>query len=415
MRKKLPPARPQPSLVGDVTSRLTTADLPPGLVNPGSPRWDDPSLRRLVVAMEVASSIPEFWKALRTFLDTAFPNHHSATLFLDAKERNPGALTLHSSISRRPADWWKVRARLSPTHAWLDEHPGVKLYSLDDIFPDKDALRRTEFYRQVLIPEGWDKLLGLTLWEKGERKSILCLRRASAQPQFTIEEKELLLDLHPVLDRNLRRLEKDEEEVIARNSLQQFINLLPQGVLLVNARHELVFANHEAFDACAAWNHGGNAARRYNGRAVFAVPEAFLACYHELMERHYASALTDPETHHAPERRRITHPSQPHLQADISLFSLDDPLLSRPYLFAQIINRQMLDASGPVAMDRQLTVLARLTQREREVALLVRDGYTNEQIAAKLHKGLGTVKNQLQSVFTKLEIGSRAKLISLLR
>jgi DNA-binding NarL/FixJ family response regulator len=75
----------------------------------------------------------------------------------------------------------------------------------------------------------------------------------------------------------------------------------------------------------------------------------------------------------------------------------------------------MLDASGPVAMDRQLTVLARLTQREREVALLVRDGFTNEQIADRLHKGLGTVKNQLQSVFTKLEIGSRAKLISLLR
>jgi len=398
-----------------VSSHAPTSDLPAGLINPASPRWDDPALRRLVVAMEVSASIPEFWKALRTFLETAIPNQHSATLFLDAKERNPGALTLHSAPSRRPADWWKVRARLSPTHAWLDSHAGVKLYSLDDIFPDARALKRTEFYREVLIPEGWDKLLGLTLWEKGERKSILCLRRAQDQKPFTDEEKDLLLDLHPVLDRNLRRLEKDEEEVIARNSLQQFINLLPQGVLLVNARHELVFANHEAFHACAIWNHGAGAARRFNGRAVFAVPSAFLECYHQLMERHYASALSDPEAHHAPERHRITHPSLPHLQGDLSLFSLDDPLLSRPYLFAQIINRQMLDASGPVAMDRQLTVLARLTQREREVALLVRDGFTNEQIADRLHKGLGTVKNQLQSVFTKLEIGSRAKLISLLR
>jgi DNA-binding NarL/FixJ family response regulator len=109
------------------------------------------------------------------------------------------------------------------------------------------------------------------------------------------------------------------------------------------------------------------------------------------------------------------HPALNHLQADLSLFSLDDPLLSRPYLFAQLVNREMLDAAAPAAMERQLTVLSRLTQREREVAQLVRDGLSNEEIAAHLHKGVGTVKNQLQSIFAKLEINSRAKLISLLR
>jgi DNA-binding CsgD family transcriptional regulator len=378
-------------------------------------RIDDPSLRRSLVDMEVAASVPELWKALRQFLDHTIPHSHSATLFLDAKEKNPGALTLHTAPSRRPPDWWKTRAKLSPTHAWLDAHPGVKLYSLEEILPDRAKLKRSDFYRHVLMPEGWDKLLGLTLWEKNERKSILCLRRAFNQAPFTDTEKGLLLDLHPVLDRNLRRLEKHEEEVIARNSLQQFINLLPQGILLVNARHELVFANPEAFEACAAWNHGAQAARSLNGRDVFAVPPAFLETYHLLMEQHYAQALSDPNGHHPLERRRLTHPALKHLQADLSLFSLDDPLLSRPYLFAQLVNREMLDAAAPAAMERQVTVLSRLTQREREVAQLVRDGLSNEEIAAHLHKSLGTVKNQLQSIFAKLEINSRAKLISLLR
>jgi DNA-binding CsgD family transcriptional regulator len=404
------------------------ADMPPKPVKPAKAaalaplevrdralRLDDPTLRRSLVDMEVAASVPELWKALRQFLETSIPHSHSATLFLDAKERNPGALTLHTAPSRRPADWWKTRAKLSPTHAWLDAHPGVKLYSLDEIMPDRAQLKRSDFYRHVLMPEGWDKLLGLTLWERNERKSILCLRRAFNQAPFTDGEKGLLLDLHPVLDRNLRRLEKHEEEVIARNSLQQFINLLPQGILLVNARHELVFANHEAFEACAAWNHGAQAARSLNGRAVFAVPPAFLESYHQLMEQHYAQALSDPNAHHPLERRRLTHPSLKHLQADLSLFSLDDPLLSRPYLFAQLVNRDMLDAAAPAAMERQVTVLSRLTQREREVAQLVRDGLSNEEIAAHLHKGVGTVKNQLQSIFAKLEINSRAKLISLLR
>lgn len=408
------PARPFTRTVDDDMPRKSAKALSLE-VRDRALRLDDPALRRSLVDMEVAASVPELWKALRGFLATTIPNTHSATLFLDAKEKNPGALTLHTAPSRRPAEWWKTRAKLSPTHQWLDAHAGVKLYSLDEIMPDRVQLKRTDFYRHVLMPEGWDKLLGLTLWEKNERKSILCLRRTFNQAPFTADEKTLLLDLHPVLDRNLRRLEKHEEEVIARNSLQQFINLLPQGILLVNARHELVFANHEAFEACAAWNHGAQAARSLNGRAVFAVPPAFLESYHQLMEGHYATALADPTAHHTPERRRLVHPVLKHLQAELSLFSLDDPLLSRPYLFAQLVNREMLDAAAPAAMERQVTVLSRLTQREREVAQLVRDGLSNEEIAAHLHKGVGTVKNQLQSIFAKLEINSRAKLISLLR
>jgi DNA-binding CsgD family transcriptional regulator/PAS domain-containing protein len=378
-------------------------------------RLNDPSLSRALVDLQVSASIPELWKALLRLLQEAIPKHHSTTLFLDAKERNPGALTLHSVPSRMPPDWWRARSRLSPTHAWLDAHPGVKLYSLEDVVPDRQALKRSDLFRHVLMPEGWDKLLGLTLWQKGERKSILCLRRAPNQPAFSEAEKGLLLELHPILDRNLRRLEKHEEETIARNSLQQFINLLPQGILLINARHELVFANHEAFETCAVWNHGEVAARQLNGRAVFALPPAFLDVYHELMELHYAAALADPEAHHPPVRRRIIHPTLPQLQADLSLFSIDDPLLSRPNLFAQIINRASLEPSEPDAPGRHLMLLSRLTQREREVAVLVRDGLSNHEIARRLSKGVGTVKNQIQSVFAKLEISSRARLISLLR
>ncbi|MCC6415710.1 MAG: hypothetical protein IT582_07360, partial [Opitutaceae bacterium] len=115
-------------------------------------KLDDPVLRRSVVDMEVAASVPELWKALQGLLGKAIPHSHSTTLFLDAKESNPGALTLHSQPSRQSADWWKARAKLSPTHGWLDEHPGVKLYSLDEIMPDRARLKRSDFYRHVLIP-----------------------------------------------------------------------------------------------------------------------------------------------------------------------------------------------------------------------------------------------------------------------
>lgn len=376
----------------------------------------DAVLHRPLVQLETAANVTDFWAALHQFIAAAFPHHHSTTLFLDAKEKVPGALTLHSQPSRRPADWWRARAKLTPTHAYLNDHPGIKLYNLEDILPaGAGARRRSDFYRHVLRPEGFDKLLGLTTWEKGDRKSILVLRRAFSQPAFSQGEMNLLLDLHPIFDRSLRRIEKQEEERVCRSTLQQFINLLPQGVLLVNAKRELVFANPEAFEACAMWNLGAETARQMNSRAVFAVPPAFLEAYDELLAAHYAQALAPAPSGLGGLRRSLVHAEQPNLQADLSLVRMDDPLLSRPYLFAQLINRTLLSAPSAAPQERHFTVLAKLTPREREVALLVRDGLGNEEIAARLHKSVGTIKNQLQSIFGKLDLNSRAKLISLLR
>ncbi len=365
--------------------------------------------------MEYTDDVREFWAALQGFLNTAFPQQHSATLFLDAKERMPGTLTLHSVESQHGTDWWNARRQLTPTHAFLDRNPGIKLYSFDEVVPDKRRLQRSDFYRQVLRAEGFDKLLGLTFWEKGERTSVLCLRRAFSQPAFTAGERALLLELHPVLERHLRRLKKDEEETICRGSLQQFINLLPQGILLVNIAHEAVFANPEAFEACALWNLGAAAARCLNPRSVFSLPPAFLEAYSRLMEEHYARVRAGLDPRHPPIRSRRVHPELPNLQADLSLFSLSDPLVSRPYLLVQLLNREVLTGVASRERDRQVAVLSCLTPREREVALLVREGLGNEEIAGRLHKSLGTIKNQLQSIFPKLEIRSRARLISLLR
>jgi len=376
----------------------------------------DPILHRPLVDLETAANVTAFWTALHNFINTAFPYHHSTTLFLDAKEKVPGALTLHSHPSQRSADWWRARSQLTPTHSYLNDHPGIKLYNLDDILPaEAGARKRSDFYRHVLKPEGFDKLVGLTTWEKGERKSIMVLRRAFSQPAFTRGETNLLLDLHPIFDRSLRRIEKQEEERVCRNTLQQFINLLPQGVLLVNSKRELVFANPEAFDACAMWNLGRERARQMNSRAVFTIPTVFLEAYEELLAGHYAQALAPTGSLNSP-RRSLLHPEQPDLQAELSLVTLDDPLLARPYLFAQLINRTLLSApSAAAAQDRHFAVLARLSPREREVALLVREGLGNEEIATQLHKSIGTIKNQLQSIFGKLSIGHRAKLISMLR
>jgi len=60
------------------------------------------------------------------------------------------------------------------------------------------------------------------------------------------------------------------------------------------------------------------------------------------------------------------------------------------------------------------TIVTSLTLREREVALLVAHGRTDEEVAQELFVAVTTVKTHLRTVFRKLEIQRRAQLVVLL-
>ena len=53
---------------------------------------------------------------------------------------------------------------------------------------------------------------------------------------------------------------------------------------------------------------------------------------------------------------------------------------------------------------------AKLSPREAEVAELIRQGFTNKQIAARLYISLSTVKMTVSNIFEKTGIKSRAQL-----
>jgi DNA-binding NarL/FixJ family response regulator len=55
--------------------------------------------------------------------------------------------------------------------------------------------------------------------------------------------------------------------------------------------------------------------------------------------------------------------------------------------------------------------IAKLTKREREIISLVAEGLKNKEIADRLFISSATVRHHLSSIFAKLEIGDRLKLI----
>ena len=62
----------------------------------------------------------------------------------------------------------------------------------------------------------------------------------------------------------------------------------------------------------------------------------------------------------------------------------------------------------------QHALLSALTSRERDVAMLIAEGFTNDQIALRLCISLSTVKSHIQNIFAKAHVPNRTALVALL-
>jgi DNA-binding NarL/FixJ family response regulator len=84
-----------------------------------------------------------------------------------------------------------------------------------------------------------------------------------------------------------------------------------------------------------------------------------------------------------------------------------------PILSPSVTTRLIAAVTGPVVDDSRRRaaqeLLARLTGRERAVAVAVGDGLTNPEIAVRLHMGVATVKTHVGSVFAKLDVTNRVQ------
>lgn len=84
-----------------------------------------------------------------------------------------------------------------------------------------------------------------------------------------------------------------------------------------------------------------------------------------------------------------------------------------PVGFEGLIRRAdtLCEENAQKECERSSSDLEVLTAREREVAYLVADGATNQEIAEELCISLSTVKSHLQRIFDKLAVGNRSMLV----
>ncbi len=179
---------------------------------------------------------------------------------------------------------------------------------------------------------------------------------------------------------------------------------VPVGLLLLDWELTPVWFNAEAARACAVWNHGERRAAALRARSAFRLPVP-------LAEACRALRATWPDGE-AAKQPQVVSDLPRGLHARIRLHPL--AASSPPAFHVQLdYRRPRGDRERPLSPGA-VALLARLTEREREVAMRVREGLRTTEIAAELHRSPLTIKTQLAAVFGKLGVRGRTRVAALL-
>lgn len=93
--------------------------------------------------------------------------------------------------------------------------------------------------------------------------------------------------------------------------------------------------------------------------------------------------------------------------ADLAPFSAQELSILEPL-------QELMQLAARTCVPHGTAKLAQLTPRERQIALLLRDGASNKQLARHLEVGLPTVKTHLLNLFRKAGVSNRTELVAAL-
>jgi DNA-binding CsgD family transcriptional regulator len=364
----------------------------------------DPSLEKTLLSLHAAMNIGSFWKAIQQLLAAAMP-HRVIGLML---QPNPILPMIARWTLPMPDGFFTTE----PLKSYIAGQPRQKLVPISDLFSNRTSLIKSTFYRRYMAPQKCAHGVGL-LFRRGQRLiCVIAIMRTAAQGDLSPAETKLLQQLYPQFLTALRRLRWLEREHSVRMDFEEFLSRLPMPTILLRWNLKPIYQNRAARDFCAVWEKGPEQAQLMN--ATSPIPSEILdRC--RLLKQQWAQ----PQRPIAPQadfkEERVHHPRSPHLRATLHLKQLGSAGVARPHFLIECEDLRSSAAARTGLASSRLPHLVRLTRREQEVAHLVCDGRSNQEIADDAGLSLAMVKKHLHAIFRKLEVPSRSRLIALLR
>ncbi len=284
---------------------------------------------------------------------------------------------------------------------------------ISDLFSSRSSLVKSAFYRRYMAPQKCAHGVCLFFWKDQRLICVIAIMRTATQGDLSSAEMKLLQQLYPQFLTALCRLRSLEREHSLRMDLEEFLSRLPLPTILLRWNLKPIYQNRAARDFCAVWEKGAKAAQLT--KATSPIPLEILdQC--RLLKQQWIDAVPAKRRLASFGEEQVHHPRSPQLRATLHLKQLISAGVARPHFLIECedLRRHAAPSTGPAASAR-LPHLVRLTRREQEVARLVCEGRSNQEIADDARLSLPMVKKHLHAVFRKLEVSSRSRLMTLMR
>jgi DNA-binding CsgD family transcriptional regulator len=363
----------------------------------------DPSLEKTLLSLHAAMNLGSFWKAIQQLLAAAMPNRLIGLML----QPNPILPMIARWTLPMPDGFFAAE----PLKSHIAAQPRQRFVRISDMFSDRSSLMKSAFYRRYLAPQRCLHGVVLFFW-KGQRLiCVIAIMRTATQGDFSSAEMKLLRQLYPQFLTALDRLGSLEREHSMRMDFEEFLRRLPLPRMLLRWNLKLIYQNRAARDFCAVWEKGPEEAKRT--KATSPVPSEILDRCRLLKQQ-----WTDAHRTNAPrtcfKEEQVQHPRSPHLRATLHLKQLKSAGVARPHFLIECedLRRQATPRAGTASSC--LPHMVQLTSREQEIARLVCEGRSNQEIADDAGLSLPTVKKHVHGIFRKLEVTSRSQLVALM-
>ena len=349
-------------------------------------------------------TVREFWRNLRPLLRDYLPADSHALEIGQEGDGTRHKIYRHAHPTP-PPEWWREH----PALAWLARHPGAPVCRFSDVV-SLEELRPTPFYERVMRREGWDKRLSIFSWRGRDVQGALHFYKHLGNPDFTAREVRLAEALQPHFHVALSRVLAHEEGVFRSEQFASMLEDAPVGLLLLDWESHPLWLNGEAAHGCAVWNYGERRAAALKARRAFRLPVVLAQACADLRHKWEESAAGRREA----AKPRVISEHALGLHAQIVLREAGSSPVLRPTFQIQLdYRRPRGDRNRPLSPGAT-ALLTRLSPREREVAIRMREGLRTAEIAAEMRRSPLTIKTQLATIYAKLGVRGRTRSVALL-
>ena len=363
----------------------------------------DPSLEKTLLSLHAAMDVGSFWKAIQQLLAAATPNRLIGLML----QPNPILPMIARWTLPMPDGFFTAE----PLENYIAAQRRQRFVRISDLFSNRSSLMKSAFYRRYMAPQKCAYGVCLFFWKRQKLICVIAIMRTATQGDFSPVEMNLIRQLYPQFLTALCRLRSLEREHSLRMDLEAFLSRLPLPTILLRWNLKPIYQNQAARNFCAVWEKRPKAAQRM--KATSPIPSEILdRC--RLLKQQWADAQRPVAPLTGFKEKRVHHPRTLHLRATIRLKQLKLAGVARPHF---LIECEDLRSSAPRSEPEssRLPHLVRLTRREQEIARLVCEGRSNQEVAENARLSVPMVKKHLHAVFRKLEVPSRNRLMTLMR